>query len=339
VAGTIGFVGLFVITPEGRIRFHCGIGNLGTESFSDVQRVLADALDVPWEACEIIWGNTGKHLPWSCISGGSQTIHAMSRAALAASLDAKRKLAAIAARDLGGAPGAYVVAKGRVFRPDTGQGLDFGQAARRAVALGGAYDGHECPADVHPLTKASVAALAGQGLVAVAKDTFPRDGQSFSYVASFAEVEVDRATGGCRFVDFHAAADAGFVVHPRAFGGQLVGRSMLGSGHALGQRWVYDKHYGLPLATRFHQTKPPTILDLPARFGWSSVGIPDPETPIGARGIGEPPTGAACAAVLNALADALGGESFRRAPVMADTVLAALYPQPPVSQDGLSANV
>ncbi len=339
VAGTIGFDGLFVITPEGRIRIHCGIGNLGTESFSDVQRVLADALDVPWEACEIIWGNTGKHLPWSCISGGSQTIHAMSRAALAASLDAKRKLAAIAARDLGGAPGDYVVAKGRVFRPDTGQGLDFGQAARRAVALGGAYDGHECPADVHPLTKASVAALAGQGLVAVAKDTFPRDGQSFSYVASFAEVEVDTATGGCRIVDFHAAADAGFVVHPRAFGGQLVGRSMLGIGHALGQRWVYDKHYGLPLATRFHQTKPPTILDLPARFGWSSVGIPDPETPIGARGIGEPPTGAACAAVLNALADALGGESFRRAPVMADTVLAALYPQTPVSQDGLSANV
>lgn len=339
VAGTVGYDGLFVITPQGRLRIHCGVGNLGTESFSDVQRVLADAMDVPWETCEIIWGNTGKHLAWSCISGGSQTIHAMSRAALAASLDAKRKLREIAAATLGGEPGDYDVGGQRVFRKDDGRGLSFAQAAKRAMEMGGAYDGHEYPDDINELTKASVRALAGQGLLAVAKDTFGRDGQTYSYVASFAEVEVDVQTGMYRVVDFHVQADAGKVVHPRAFAGQLFGRSMLGIGHATTQKWFYDKHYGLPVAKRFYQTRPPTMLSLPDNFSWGAVGLPDPQTPIGARGIGEPPTCGACAAVLCALADALGDDAFNRAPVMTDTILTATEPQSQGRRPGLSANV
>ena len=339
VAGSIGFDGLFVITPEGKLRIHSGVGNLGTESFSDVQRVVADAMDVPWDACEILWGDTGKHLGWSCVSGGSQTIHAMSRAGLAASLDAKRKLKEIAAKTLGGSPEDYTVAGGRVFRAATGQGLSLAEAARQAIALGGAYDGHECPGDLHKLTKASVAALAGQGLVAVAKDTFGREGQTFSYVATFAEVVVDIETGMYRLVDFHVQADSGRIVHPRAFGGQVFGRSMLGIGHATTQKWFYDLHYGLPVSRRFYQTRPPTILSAPEKSSWGAVGIPDPQTPVGARGIGEPPTGAACAAVLCALADALGEDAFLRAPVMADAVLAAVTPGARLPVDGLAANV
>jgi xanthine dehydrogenase molybdenum-binding subunit len=38
VGGTIGFDGLLVITPDGRVRFQSGIGNLGTESVIDVHR-------------------------------------------------------------------------------------------------------------------------------------------------------------------------------------------------------------------------------------------------------------------------------------------------------------
>ena len=34
---------------------------------------------------------------------------------------------------------------------------------------------------------------------------------------------------------------------------------------------------------------------------WAAVDIPDPETPVGARGIGEPPVGAGACAVLNAI--------------------------------------
>ena len=196
--------GFFVIKPDGRISIQSGIGNLGTESVIDVHRVVREILGVPWEKCDITWGNTAKDLPWTCVSGGSQTTHAMTRAAHAAAMDAKQKLQEIAAKTLGGKPESYEVANERVFRKGGGGSMTLAQAAQHAIELGGIYDGHEVPEDMNKYTKASVAALAGQGLVAAAKDNYPHDGQTFSYVASFAEVEVDVETGKYHIVDFLA---------------------------------------------------------------------------------------------------------------------------------------
>jgi xanthine dehydrogenase molybdenum-binding subunit len=338
VGGSIGFDGLFVIKPDGRLYIQSGIGNLGTESVIDVHRVAAEIVGVPWEKCEITWGNTSKNLPWTCISGGSQTTHAMTRAAHATAMDARKKLQEIAAKDLGGKPEDYEVANERVFRKGGGAGISLAHAAQRAIQLGGIYDGHELPKDINKMTVASATALAGQGLLAVARDNYPRDGVTYSFVASFAEVEVDVETGKYRILDFLAFADVGTVLHPNACGGQILGRSVLGIGHAIGQTWVYDQHYGLPLAKRFHHTKPPTILDVPVNMQWGAVGIPDPETPVGARGIGEPPVGGGCCAILNALSDAIGDEVFRRAPVTADTILASLEAGRP-TQHGLRSNI
>jgi xanthine dehydrogenase molybdenum-binding subunit len=323
VGGTIGFDGLLVIRPDGRISFQSGIGNLGTESVIDVHRAGAELLGIPWEKCEVVWGNTTKNLPFTCVSGGSQTTHAMTRAAHAAAMDAKKKLQEIAAKKLGGKPEQYQVANERVFRKDGGS-MTLAQAAKYAIQLGGPYDGHEALADVHQLTKQSMAALAGQGLVAAAKDNYPRDGSTFSFVASFAEIEVDVETGKYYITDFLASGDVGTVIHPRALGGQMLGRSTLGIGHAIGQKWVFDPHYGAMVSKRFHHNKPPTILDVPVDMQWTALDIPDPETPVGARGVGEPPVAGGCAAVLNALSDALGDKIFQRAPVNADTILTSL---------------
>lgn len=305
---------------------------MDTESVFDVHRVVAELLGVPWEKCDIAWGRTAKNLPWTCISGGSQTTHAMTRAAYAAAMDAKKKLQQIAATDLGGKSDDYEVADERVFRKGGGPGMTLAHAATRAIALGGVYDGHELPKDINGFTKASAAALAGQGLMGVARDSLPRDGATHSLVAGFAEVEVDVETGKYHILDHLAVADVGTVVHPHSLGGQILGRSMLGIGHAIGQKNVYDQHSAVPLATRFYQNRPPTILDAPQHMAWDAVNIPDPETPIGAKGIGEPPVGAGACAVLNALADAVGDEVFRRAPVMLDTILTSLEAGHPVGE-------
>jgi xanthine dehydrogenase molybdenum-binding subunit len=324
VGGTIGFDGILIIKPDGRVSILSGIGNLGTESVIDVHRVAAEVLGVPWEKCDITWGDSSKNLPFTCVSGGSQTTHAMTRAAHATAMDARKKLQELAAKKLGGKPENYDVANERVFRKGGGAGMTLAQAANYAIQVGGIYDGHEVSPDLNKVTKASVAAIAGQGLIAAAKDKYPRDGATFSYVASFAEVEVDVETGKYHIVDFLASADVGSVIHPRALGGQVLGRSVLGIGHAIGQKWVFDPRYGAMLSTRFSQSKPPTILDVPVNMQWSALDIPDPETPVGARGVGEPPVGGGCASILNALSDALGDEIFRRAPVNADTILSSL---------------
>jgi CO/xanthine dehydrogenase Mo-binding subunit len=260
----------------------------------------------------------------------------MTRAAHATATRAKQMLQEIAAKTLGGSAQSFQVADGRVF--NGGRSLTFAQAAQKAIELGGLYDGHEPPDNVNQFTKRSVLALAGSGLVAAARDLYPRDGATHSYVVGFAEVEVDVETGRCQVVDYLAVGDVGTVIHPRAVGGQILGGSLQGMGHALSQKWVYDQHYGVPLAKRFYQNKPPTILDAPPRMQWATVDIPDPETPVGARGVGEPPVGAGYGAVLNAIADAVGHDLFRRSPVTADMILISLEAGHP-AHERFTANI
>jgi CO/xanthine dehydrogenase Mo-binding subunit len=335
-AGSIGFDGLLIIRPDGKVQLQSGIGNLGTHNVIDVHRVAAEVLGVSWEQCEVVWGNTSKHLPWTCASGGSQTTHAMTRAAHAVGTQAKKMLQELAAATFGGSPQSYRVADGRVS--GGGGSMTFAQAAQKAIQLGGKWDGHEPPEDVNNYTKTSMRALAGQGLIAAARDAYPRDGQSRSFVIGFAEVEVDVETGHYSILDFAAVADVGTVINPRSLQGQTFGGAMLGIGHAIGQKWVYDQHYGVPLAKRFHYNKPPSILDGPAQFEFAALNLPDPESPVGARGIGEPPVGAGCAAVLNAIAAAVGDDVFRRMPVTSDMILTALEAGHP-THETLTANI
>jgi CO/xanthine dehydrogenase Mo-binding subunit len=327
-AGSIGFDSIMTIRPDGRLYVQSGVGNLGTHSVQDLARVAADILVMPWEKVEVIWGDTSKGLPFSCLSVGSQTTHAMTRANHAGATDAKRKLQDIAARDLGGAPDDYVLGGERVYRRGNPSiGLTYAQAATRAIALGGRFDGHELPEDLNPVTTAAALGLAGLGLMGVAKDNYPHDGDTYSFVVGFAEVEVDVETGKVTLVDFLGVGDVGVVVNPRSLLAQINGGTSLGIAHALFQKLVYDPHYGLSLARRFHYNKPLTILDVPvasARMQSAALGIADPETPVGARGVGEPPVGAGYGAVLNAIADAVGVDAFRRAPVTADLVLMSL---------------
>jgi xanthine dehydrogenase molybdenum-binding subunit len=321
-AGSIGFDGLMIIQPDGKLYVQSGVGNLGTHSCIDLARVAAETLAMPWDKVVVNFGSTAKNVPWSAMSVGSQTTHAMTRANLAGAVDVRLKLQEIAAKDLGGAPADYVLGNERVHRRDNpSRGLSYAQAAARAIELGGKYDGHELPSEIHAFTKKSAAALAGLGLMGVAKDTYPRDGDTYSFVVGFAEVEVDIETGHTRLVDYLAVGDVGTVINPRSLHGQILGGINLGVGHALMQKWVFDPKYGLSLAKRFHHTKPLTILDIPAEMHTEALGRPDPETPVGARGVGEPPVGAGFGSVMNAIADALGEETFRRAPVTADLVL------------------
>ena len=334
-SGSTGFDGLLVIKPDGKLYVQSGIGNFGTESVIDVHRVSAEILGVPWDQVEVTWGNTSRNLPWTCISGGSQTTHAMTRAAHAAGMDARRKLQEIAAKTLGGNPDSYEVSGGRVS--GGGRSMTLAQAAQKAIEAGGKFDGHELPQDVNGFTKRSATALAGQGLMGVARDSYPA-GQPFSFVAGFAEVEVDVETGHYELLEYVGFVDVGTILHPRNLGGQILGRSMLGIGHAIGQHWVYDQHYGVALAKRFYQNKPPTILDVPRNMRWDAVNLPDPETPVGARGIGEPPVAAGACAVLNALSAAIGDDMFTRSPVTLDTILMALEHGRPM-QEPLTAHI
>lgn len=109
-------------------------------------------------------------------------------------------------------------------------------------------------------------------------------------------------------------------------------------GHAPSQKWVFDQHWGLPIAKRFYHNRPPSILDAPLRITADALDLPDPENPIGAKGIGEPAIGCGAPAVLCAVADAVGDEFFKRLPITPDMILSALE-SGPQSIEPLTAHV
>jgi CO/xanthine dehydrogenase Mo-binding subunit len=137
-------------------------------------------------------------------------------------------------------------------------------------------------------------------------------------------VELDVETGVVDILEYVGWADCGVVIHPRSLHAQELGGSIQGMGMAVSQRWVFDPRYGVSFANRLYTARPPGFMDVPKEMRAGAVGIPDPTTPIGAKGIGEPSVGAGAAALTTAIADAMGGNCLCRTPLTPDIILAEL---------------
>jgi CO/xanthine dehydrogenase Mo-binding subunit len=320
--GTSGWDGLLVIRPDGKLYIHQGVGNLGTHSVLDTAKAAAEALDFPWESTEVVWGNSTKHLPHSSTQSGSQTTHAHTRANWVVGQFAKTLLQELAALELGGSPAAYQVSAGRVSGP--GGSLTFAQAAERAIARGGKFDGHELPEDINEMTRTSATALAGQGLVAAAKDNLPHTARTYSFVVSMVELDLDVETGVYDILNVTSVADCGTVLNPRSLTAQANGGVIQGIGIARSFKWAIDPTWGVHLTKRLEATKPPTMLDIPTELTFAAVNQPDPQNPVGSKGIGEPPVGAGAGALICAVEDALGGMHPSHQPLTPDKIVSII---------------
>jgi CO/xanthine dehydrogenase Mo-binding subunit len=149
--------------------------------------------------------------------------------------------------------------------------------------------------------------------------TFDENGQGdvhvcFAFAAERAIVEVDEELGLVRVVQVAASLDAGKVLNPIGFAGQVEGGTAQGLGLAIMEEVQLKR--GVIANPSFTDYLIPTILDVPPV---TAVVVEDPEpgVPYGLKGIGESPTVVATAAVVAALRDATGRE-LNRAPVTPD---------------------
>ncbi|HTY68782.1 MAG TPA: xanthine dehydrogenase family protein molybdopterin-binding subunit [Alphaproteobacteria bacterium] len=328
-AGAAGFDGITRITPDGKVHIHSGVGNLGTYSYASTARIAAEAIGANWDDVVIERGDMRRALPWALGQFGSNTNYTMARSNYVGAMDARAKLLEIAAKDLGGTPEDYDVANmSVVHKTDKSKSMTFAKAAQRAIELGGKYSGKEVPENLNPITKGAVAMIAGTGLIGAAKDTLPKKGQVPTFTATFVEVELDTETGHVDVVDCLGVTDCGTVIHPQNLDGQIKGGNTMGIGMARMERHVYDPKLGLPANVGLYQTKPPSYLDVPAEMKAAAVDKPDGQSPMGTKGMGEPPLGSAAAAVICAISDALGGTVFNRTPVSPDMILSSLNNMP-----------
>ena len=324
-AGVAGFDGLVRIATDGRLHIHSGIGNLGTYSYAATSRVVAEVLQCDWENCVIERGDTRKNLPWNFGQFGSNTSFTMSRSNHAAAMDARNKLLEIAAADFGGSPDDYDIGNETVFsKTDSAKSMTYAKAAQRAIEMGGSFAGYELPEDLNPMTSASATAIAGTGLIGVAKDNYDITGTPPALAAGFMMIELDTETGHFEILEYNGVIDCGTVIHPLGLASQVKGGAVMGIGLASTERIVYDPQNGLAANVGFNQAKPPSYLDVPSTLNSDAVDIADPQNPVGVRGMGEPVMGCAAAALICAISDALGGHYFNRTPIVPDMIINAL---------------
>lgn len=321
-AGRSGMDGLLRLMPSGRLQIHNGVGNLGTYSYASTSRAAAEVLKMEWENCDIVTGRTDRHLPITSPQDGSNSIFTNTRTCYGAAQDLLDKMKEIAAMDLGGVAADYEIDGSRIYQiADTTVGMTYAEVAQRGLQLGGKFTGEaEVPEELNTLTKLSVSRLAGSALMGIYHDP-SHNGNPPGFTVSFTEIELDTETGKFDILDMVSIAECGTVVHPQGLANQLRGGAVWGIGLSVLERHLYDPQNGLPASTGYWQSKIPTYLDSPSELGIGWVDLPDPENPVGARGIGEPAMGSVSAALNAAISDALGGHLFDTSPVTTDMII------------------
>ena len=186
---------------------------------------------------------------------------------------------------------------------------------------------------VHVLKKERGIVVVGSGLFTSQHTPLhPETGaatpwQSYVFGAQIAEVEVDDDTGEVQVLGVWAAHDVGRVVNPQQVEGQIEGGVVMALGHALMEDYIQID--GKTTTPGFAKYILPTALDVPTI---TSVLItePDPKTPLGVKGIGEPAITPTAAAIVNAIHDAVGVR-LTRLPATPERVMAALREKRAVS--------
>jgi len=148
---------------------------------------------------------------------------------------------------------------------------------------------------------------------------------AYSYGVEIALVEVDAETGETEVLKMWAAHDAGTVVNPAMYFGQVAGGIHMGVGYGLMEDFMQKD--GLPRTRRFSEYFIPTVLDMPAELVSIAVEAKDSTGPFGAKGLGETPTLPTAPAIMNAIHDATG-VWLERIPATSEQVWRALQEKP-----------
>ncbi len=127
---------------------------------------------------------------------------------------------------------------------------------------------------------------------------------SYGYCAQIADVQVDTETGRVRVRRLVSVNDVGKAVNPQQVEGQVEGAVAQSVGWTLLENFV--QRDGHALTTHLSTYLMPTILDVADVVEPVILEIPDPQGPLGARGMAEMPFVPTAAAIGAAIHDATG---------------------------------
>jgi xanthine dehydrogenase YagR molybdenum-binding subunit len=268
------------INPDGSVLVEIGTQDLGTGTRTIITQVAAESLGLPMSKIKLAIGTND--LPPDAASGGSSTVGGVTVSTRRSAVNAVNKLFEAAAPSLGsqpedleavdghirvkGSPNKFITWEAACKKIGPGKISEMGQFNRRQPAPG----------------------MNDQGAAGV----------------QIADVSVDTETGIVKINRYTAVTDCGLIVNPRLAESQIYGGIIMGISTALFEQRFLDQQTGKYLNADMEMYKLAGIGDI----GDIKVHLDiRPENDKrGVIGLGEPCAVAICAAIGNAVTNAIG---------------------------------
>ena len=294
------------VQPDGSVTVVLGTPGQGQGLHTTAAQVVADSLGVRLEDVRVLSGDTAV-APHGSGVWASRSAVVSAGAAAAAAGEVRRRLLLLASHLLEADPADLEMSGGVVGV----RGVPSTRVPLQEVAQVAYWSTHQLP----PGTEV--------GLGAVGSYSGPP--YTFNNGTHAAVVELERATGLVRVVDYLVVEDCGVLINPDIVDGQIRGGVAQGLGGALLEHVIHDE-IGQPQTSTMLDYLVPTTFDVPD-IRIAHIETPAPTTSLGTKGVGEAGTAGAPAAVHCAVNDALaraGATGVWSQPIRPEDVLDAL---------------
>jgi CO/xanthine dehydrogenase Mo-binding subunit len=270
------------MNEDGSFNLFVGATDIGTGSDTILAQIAAGVLQVPVEKILVLSSDTDL-TPFDTGAYASSTTYISGGAVEKCAREIRRQLLQTASSMMGVPAEGLSLAFERVVHAGSGKSVTLEEIACRST-----YSEDQ------------------RQIQAQASHTAPQSPPPF--IAQFAEVEVDPATGRVRVVKFVSAVDCGRPLNPQLAEGQIEGSVLQGLGFALTEDYVFDFR-GRMMNPRFWDYKIPGAPDAPRMV---TILVPTNEDtgPFGAKSVGEIAINGPAPAVANAVYDAVGVRLF-----------------------------
>jgi xanthine dehydrogenase YagR molybdenum-binding subunit len=268
------------INPDGSVLLEMCTQDLGTGTRTVMTQVAAETLGLPMSQIKLVIGDNS--LPPGGASGGSTTVGGVSSATRKSGINALAKLFEAAAPALGVQPEELEAVDGTVrVKGNPAKSLTWAAACRK-IGPGGKISETGANEARNPMGLNSGGAAGVQ----------------------VADVSVDTETGLVKINRYVAVQDCGLIINPRLAESQIYGAIIMGISTALFEERIMDDTTGRMLNADMEFYKLAGIKDVGDIV--VHLDIRDVNDKRGVIGLGEPPAIAICAAVGNAVANAIG---------------------------------
>jgi xanthine dehydrogenase YagR molybdenum-binding subunit len=269
------------IHPDGSVLLEMGTQDLGTGTRTIMTQVAAETLGLNMSQVKLVIGDNS--LPPGGSSGGSTTVGGVSSATRKASVNALAKLFEAVAPTWNVQPDQLEAVDGHIrVKGDPNKSVTWAAACKK----------------IPP----------GEGKIAETGANDQRNPMGLNTAGAagvqIADVSVDMETGLVKMNKFVAVQDCGLIINPRLAQSQVYGAIIMGISTALFEERIFDDSTGRMLNTDMEFYKLAGIKDIGDIVVHMDIRPENDKR--GVIGLGEPPAVGICAAVGNAVANAIG---------------------------------